>query len=201
MENIMQLVAITGMPGSGKSLVRSLFSDLGVPTFDADAHARACLAPGEPLTQQVLVHCPACANTDGTINRKVLAEYIFADKNLRDWLEALIHPVVRQRLSAWAASEQHHLYGVAELPVLTAKNQPPGITRICVVDAPEAVCRQRVLARDQRSGAQISALFAAQQSRADRLAWADDILHNTGSLQDCKRQVLALHAQYCQLQP
>ncbi|WP_144774238.1 dephospho-CoA kinase [Luteimonas sp. J16] len=176
------IVGLTGGVASGKSEVARCFEALGVTVADADVAAREAVAPG----------------SDG------LAEGVFADDAARLTLEAIVHPRVRTLLRT-ACEAAPGAYAVAAIPLLaeaatTSGGGPraayPWLHRVLVVDVPVEVQRSRLLARDGIDLALADRMIAAQASRAERLAIADDILVNDGPIDALPPQVAALDAQY-----
>ena len=119
---LMRVLGITGGIATGKSTVIKMLADLGVATISADTIARALLAPGTSTTAAVLAAFPACADASGeAINRRALAEIIFADADARKRLEALTHPAIigalQDQIAEWHASDTART-AAAEIPLL-----------------------------------------------------------------------------------
>lgn len=200
-------VGLTGGIASGKSTVARQFQALGVPVIDADLVSRELMAPGAPLTQQILARFeapvrerygqPLC-RADGTLDRALLRRLIFDDPTQRRALEALTHPAIRARMQA-RASEAGGVYQIHVIPLLVENQAAARVDRVLVVDCPEALQLQRLQARDGSSESPARALLAAQASREARLAAADDVIRNDGDTAALAPQVQALHRKYLAL--
>ena len=195
----MFVVGLTGGIGSGKSAVGECFRALGVKVVDADQASRRVVEPGMPALAAIAEHFGAdILLADGNLNRAAMREKIFANPPDKLWLEGLLHPLIIQ----WTLRELDSApgpYAILESPLLLEMGQHRQVNRVLVVDVPVAVQIQRATARDSNSEAQIRAIIAAQMPREDRLAAADDVIDNTGTLEDLKDQVARLHHSYLQL--
>lgn len=195
----MLAVGLTGGIGSGKTAVSDAFAHRGVPVIDTDVLARELVGPGEPaLTEIVNLFGPACLDATGALDRGYMRQTVFADTALRRRLEAILHPrihrAVRERLAALEAP-----YGLVVVPLLLEAGMADLFQRILVVDAPEALQVERVMRRDGVDSLQAQRMVAAQASRAQRLALADDVIENSGDLAELDTQVEALHRKYLAL--
>lgn len=192
----MFVVGVTGGIGCGKSAVTDRFAALGVPVIDADRVARTVVEPGQPALVEIVEQFGAAAlNADGTLNRAWLREAIFADPQAKTTLEQILHPRIR--------AEMHHqleqfdtAYAIFSIPLLFETGQDKHVNRILVVDCPPELQLSRVTRRDQTSDAQTKAIIASQIARDKRLAKADDIIDNSGSLDDLQLPVEQLHRKY-----
>ena len=192
-------VGLTGGIGSGKSAVSGLFSALGVNIIDADIIARHCVEPGTPALQSIHQrYGEAILTIKGELNRQKLREIIFHDPAQKAWLEALLHPQIR-RLIMQAIDTSQGCYSMLVSPLLLETDQHELVDRILVIDCEERLQLQRATARDQSSEAAIEAIMATQLPRGDRLARADDIIYNNGSLEALAPQVEKLHQIYLTL--
>lgn len=199
----MFVTGLTGGIGSGKSAASERFAELGVTVVDADALAREVVAPGTPALDaiserfglQVLL-------PDGQLDRGALRGIIFADAAQRDWLEQLTHPLVReltyQRLQATRHDDEAP-YRILESPLLLETGGQHFVDRVLVIDCPRELQLARVMQRDGNEEAQVLRMLDAQMSRDARLALADDIIDNSGSLEDLHSAVESLHARYLEL--
>ena len=189
-------IALTGGIASGKSTVSAMFADLGVALIDADLIAREVQAVGAPVLQQIFerfgdhVRLP-----DGSLDRPALRAIVFSDPGLRRELEAIVQPAIRARSEELAARATGH-YVIYVIPLLAETRSQARFDRVLVVDCPEALQLQRLLARDGCDPKQAHAILAAQASRAERLAIADDVLTNEGPADFLRQRVLALHQKY-----
>lgn len=193
------IVGLTGGIASGKSAVARLFADLGVPVIDLDLIARELVAPGEPLLERVLERFgPGVAAPDGSLDRRALRRRVFADARERHDLEALLHPALFER-ALRRATDAGGPYQIIVNPLLVETAGRVHYDRVLLVDCPEALQRARLAARDGSGPAEIEAMLAAQATRAQRLAVADDVIVNDGDLAALPARVALLHAQYRRL--
>ena len=193
------LIGLTGGIASGKSTVAQRFMDLGVPVIDADAAAREVVAPGKPGLQQVIDRFGSrVVAENGELDRRALREIVFSDPDARRDLEAILHPLIRTDMDRNAAAAVGP-YIVMAIPLLIEGGSRDRVDRILVVDVDEAVQLQRVMARDHCSSEQAQAILASQAPRTARLAAADDVLPNGGTVTELRQAVDALHQQYLRL--
>jgi dephospho-CoA kinase len=192
-------IGLTGGIASGKSTVAQRFAELGIPVIDADAAARDVVAPGTPgLANVVERFGPGVVAENGELDRRALRQLIFNDPGARQDLEALLHPLIRSAMER-SAEAAVGPYFVMAIPLLVESASRDRVDRILVVDVDEALQLQRVQARDGGSLDQARAILASQASRAARLAAADDVLLNTGTVTDLRQAVDRLHAKYLRL--
>jgi dephospho-CoA kinase len=192
-------IGLTGGIASGKSTVAQRFTELGVPVIDADAAARAVVAPGTPGLAAVLKRFGrGVAAENGELDRRALRELIFREPGSRQDLEAILHPLIRADMER-SADRAVGPYVVMAIPLLVEGGPSDRVDRILVVDVDEAVQLQRVMARDGCTLEQARAILASQASRSARLAVADDVLLNAGTVTDLRQAVDHLHERYLHL--
>ncbi len=192
-------IGLTGGIASGKSTVARRFTELGVPVIDADAAARAVVAPGTPGLAAVSARFgPGVLADNGELDRRALRDLIFKDPALRQDLEAILHPLIRADMEQ-SAELAVGPYVVMDIPLLVEGGSRDRVDRILVVDVDEAVQLQRVVARDGCTEQQARAILASQATRTARLAAADDVLPNTGTVTDLRQAVDRLHERYLRL--
>ena len=193
------VVGLTGGVASGKSEVARRFEALGITVVDADVVAREVVEPGTPgLAEVVARFGPDVLQPGGALDRGALRKRVFADAGARRALEAIIHPRIRAEIDARCRADAGP-YVVAAIPLLTeggGRGAYPYLARILVVDVPVALQRERLMARDGIDRTLADAMIAAQASRAQRLAIADDILVNTMAREGLAEPVRALDARY-----
>ena len=192
-------VALTGGIGSGKSTIANGFAALGVTIIDADVIAREVVEPGSPALQAIVErHGKSLLTEQGTLFRARLREIIFQSPEEKHWLNSHLHPLINartQQLKAQARSP----YVLWVVPLLVENQLQHQANRILVVDVDEATQLQRTQLRDNISLEQAKNILAAQATRQQRLACADDIIDNSGAPEDALPQVAELHQRYLAL--
>ncbi|MCH9300364.1 dephospho-CoA kinase [Pantoea allii] len=192
-------VALTGGIGSGKSTIAEYFAASGVDIIDADVIAREVVEPGTPALQAIIArYGDAIVNEQGALHRSRLREIIFATPDEKRWLDALLHPLINartQQLKAQAVSP----YVLWVVPLLVENQLQRQADRVLVVDTDEETQLKRTLQRDNVSPDQAKRILAAQATRQQRLACADDIIDNSGAPENALPQVAQLHQLYLKL--
>lgn len=193
------ILGLTGGIGSGKSAAADAFARLGIETIDADHAARWVVEPGRPALQTIVERFgPRVLLDDGQLNRSVLRERIFAEPKQRQWLEKLLHPLIREEIKLFLESAQLP-YAVLVSPLLIESGQYENVQRILVVDVPPELQMARALQRDQVSEEQLQAIMKTQLQRDERLKYADDVLCNAADKATLEREVARLHNYYLTL--
>jgi dephospho-CoA kinase len=193
----MYVVAITGGIGSGKTTIANQFAELGIDVVDADVIAREVVEPGTPALAAIAAHFgPDVITPDGQLDRRGLRERVFSNPDAKVWLNALLHPLIRQEMLRQCAAARSS-YCLLVVPLLVENKLTGLANRVLVIDVDEATQIERTCRRDGVSRAQAQAILAAQASRAERLAAADDVLDNkNGAPETIKQRILALHETY-----
>jgi dephospho-CoA kinase len=193
-------IGLTGGIASGKSTVTQRFAELGIPVIDADVAARIVVEPGKPGLEQVVRRFGlGVLDTSGNLDRPALRALIFNDSASRQALDAILHPLIRVEMEQQAARATGP-YLVMAIPLLIEGGRAhERVDRVLVVDVDEALQLQRVEARDGCSPNQARAILASQVSREARLAAADDVLRNSGTVADLRQAVDRLHEKYLHL--
>ena len=194
------IVGLTGGIGSGKSAAAQVFEELGATVIDTDAIAHALTAPGGAAIEPVRISFGAGYLTpDGALSRAHMRELVFADAAKKNLLESILHPMIRARTSELALAARSP-YVILMVPLLVESNDyRRRCQRILVVDCPEELQIERVMARSGLSADQVRAIMANQVTRGARLAAADDVIDNSQDPAHLRRQVEALHARYLQI--
>jgi dephospho-CoA kinase len=190
------LIALTGGIASGKTAVAQLFAKLGVPVLDTDQIARDVVEPGSPVLARIARDFGQdILDTAGRLDRGRMRERIFSDPSERKKLESILHPAIREEL--WRRSaEAQGAYQIHVIPLLVESSQRGVYNRILLVDCPEEEQIRRLTQRDQSSLEMAQNILAAQASREQRLSVADDVIVNTGTLEDLPGFVATLHNNY-----
>jgi dephospho-CoA kinase len=192
-------VVLTGGIASGKSTVSGLFEALGVPVVDTDRISRELVEAGKPALEAIVdAFGRECLDGEGGLDRRRMRSVIFADPEARKRLESILHPLiggeVLRRITALDAT-----YCIVVIPLYTESSAYGWIDRVLVVDADADTQIARVMARDGASRELARAILASQASRSERLALADDVIRNEGSMDQLAAQVRELHRQYSAL--
>lgn len=192
-------IGLTGGVASGKSAAGDAFEALGITVVDADRLARDAVQPGQPALDDIRkVFGDAVFQPDGALDRRLLRALVFEDGAARERLEVIVHPHVRAALGR-AREGAHSAYVVLMVPLLVESGLDRMTDRVLVVDVPENVQIARLIARDEIDEPLARQMLAAQATRRMRLDRADDVLVNTGTLDDLRQRVARLHRDYLKL--
>ncbi len=193
------VLGLTGGIGSGKTAVADRFASLGVHVVDADQAARWVVEPGRPALLQIVERFGKdVLLQSGELNRAELRQRIFVDPTERQWLEKLLHPLIRAEVAQQLALADSS-YAIMVSPLLIESGQYRQVGRVLVVDVPESLQIARTTARDQASEEQVRAILSAQVQREERLKHADDVLVNDRDLSWLGVEVERLHRFYLTL--
>jgi dephospho-CoA kinase len=173
-------VGLTGGIGSGKSSVANIFAALGAPVIDTDQLSRDVLAPGQPLLGEIFrVFGADLRRPDGGLDRSMLRTRVFADPTLRARLEAITHPAIAGEMEARVVElPAHTLYVLLVIPLLVEAGWRSRVDRVLLVDCPEPVQVERIMARDGIDAQAAWTMVRSQASREARLRVADDVIDN-----------------------
>lgn len=195
----MFVVGLTGGIGSGKSAVSGRFEQLGITVVDADIVAREVVQPGEPALKSIAQQFgSAILLEDGNLNRATLRKIVFDQPEKRDWLEQLLHPLIRERILL-QLTQAASAYAILASPLLLETDQHLLVDHTVVVDVDEATQISRTAMRDDTDSNQVKAIIAAQMPRGDKLARADSLIDNSGSEELLQPQIEALHNRFLTL--
>ncbi|GAA1602287.1 dephospho-CoA kinase [Kribbella karoonensis] len=183
-------VGLTGGIGSGKSAVSARLADRGAVVIDSDLLAREVVAAGtDGLAEVVAAFGDGVLTADGELDRPALGKIVFGDEPARRKLEAIIHPRVRARAAEIEAAAASDAIVVHDIPLLVETGQADRFDLVLVVDVPVEVQVERLTAQRGMAAAEAEQRIASQASRADRLAVADVVVDNSGSLDDLDRRL------------
>ena len=195
----MLIIGLTGGIGSGKSVASDKFKSLGVAVVDADVASRTVVEPGKPALKEIQDHFGSGIITaEGKLDRNNLREIIATDPEERKWLESVTHPKIGEQITK-EISESTSVYTLFVAPLLLETNSQEMCSRVVVVDVPKDVQIRRTAKRDKVSPNQVEQMVAAQMEREKRLEKADDVLLNSGTIEDLEKQVEELHKKYIQM--
>lgn len=194
-------IGLTGGIGSGKSLVADLLGARGAAIIDTDLIAHQLTAPGGAAMPAIReAFGEEVVTAEGALDRAAMREKVFSDAEARRRLEAILHPMIGHQTELAAQAAADAPYRVFVVPLLVESGRwTERVDRVLVVDCPEALQLERVMQRNRLSAAQVEAIMAAQASRAQRLAAADDVIVNDGTLSQVEAAVARLHGVYLDL--
>ena len=194
------VIGLTGGIGSGKSAAADAFAKLGATVVDTDLIAHELTAPGGAAVAEIARQFgKAFIDATGAMDRKRMRALVFSDAEEKQRLEALLHPMIRaeslRRIEAAAGP-----YVVHVVPLLVeSPDYRQRVGRVLVVDCPEALQVARVRQRSMLPEGEIKRIIASQIQRERRLAAADDVIDNSGSIAALQQQVEKLHEKYLAL--
>lgn len=193
-------VGLTGGIGSGKTTVADMLAARGAAVVDTDLIAHQLTMPGGLAIPEIHAQFGAAFLTpDGAMNRARMREYVFAEPDAKVRLEAILHPLIRIETER-AAAEAQGVYLIFVVPLLVeSRGWKDRVSRVLVVDCQEVTQVRRVMSRSGLTEPQVHAIMAAQVSREERLAAADDVIDNDGEASALIPQVEQLHARYLAL--
>ena len=193
------IVGLTGGIGSGKSTVADLFQQLGIPVIDADVIAHTLVEPGQPALVEIIEAFGAnTVDASGVLDRARLRKLVFSDPEQRRRLEAILHPKIRRKIITLTTNIRTP-YCIVVIPLLLETDQRDLVDRILVVDTGVDKQIARVTMRNGLPKHEIMAIITAQASRERRLAAADEVIDNNGSLNELNSQVRAQHEKYLKI--
>ena len=192
-------IALTGGIGSGKSVVASLFEELGVPIIDSDAISKNIILPNKPCFKEIINQFGGKILTnEGTIDRYKLREIIFDDAVARVKLENILHPVIFKNIDSQIALINYP-YCLVIVPLLIETKSTQRFDRILVIDTLESLQLKRVVERDSASPILIKKIIKTQVSRKERLHYANDIIVNNKKIINLNKSIDDLHKRYLKL--
>ena len=194
------VVGLTGGIASGKTTVANLFHDhFQIEIVDADIIAREVVEPGsEGLGQILSRYGDELLTHDGVLNRPRLREIIFAQPEEKQWLDALLHPLIRLRMTQ-QLKQVTSPYALLVIPLMVENNLQTLADHILVVDVDESTQIERTMNRDGVSENQAKSILKSQASREARLAIANDVITNHTKNQQLLYQITKLHKKYLEM--
>jgi len=192
----MLIIAITGGIGAGKSATVDMFKQHGVPIIDTDIIARELVDSDPAILEAITTEFGnEVLNNNNELDRAKLREIIFNDDSKRDALQNILHPRIHQQVLQDIQSLNSE-YCIIVIPLLVESKHAYPYDRVLLIDANESTQLQRASKRDNNNKKLIQKIMAAQASRDQRHAVADDIIDNNGSLAELQEQVDSLHSKY-----
>lgn len=192
------IVGITGGIGSGKSAVTDRLIARGITVVDADRVARDVVEPGTPALAHIVDHFGQDILTEtGTLDRSQLRAIVFANEAQRKVLEGITHPAIQRTIGEQLEAAKGP-YTVLSSPLLLEGQQRQWVDWVVVVDVPETVQLERTMIRDNNGETLVRNIMAAQLPRQARLAQADQVIDNGGSLAALEQAVTTLHEELLQ---
>ncbi len=193
------IVGLTGGIGSGKTTVANIFAAYGVTLIDADIIARDIVKPQTPALVKIVERFGNnYLGADGYLDRAKLREKVFNDSTAKQWLNNLLHPLIRSTIGK-ELSAAKSAYCLLIAPLLIENKLTHYVNRVLVVDVDEKTQLTRAMLRDNNSQTLIKNIMKSQLPRQERLAVADDIIDNTVALDKVHKQVEKLHQFYLNL--
>jgi dephospho-CoA kinase len=194
------IVGLTGGIGSGKSAAADAFGKLGAAVVDTDLIAHELTRAGGAAIQGVRqLFGDSAIAADGAMDRKAVRERVFSDAKAKQQLEGLRHPMIRAESERQiAAAEAPYVVHVVPL-LVESPDYRKRVQRVLVVDCPEALQVARVQSRSGLAQAEVEAIVRSQVSRDKRLAAADDVIDNSGTIAALQKRVQELHQTYLEL--
>ena len=197
----MMIVGLTGGIGSGKSEAARLFAALGVPVIDTDTIAHELTAAGQPaLANIAAAFGEEAISPDGSLNRPYMRKKVFSDSSAKQTLEGILHPMIRAEVTARLSANASAPYQIVMVPLLFETGAySTMIARSLVIDCDESLQVRRAMARSRLTEMEVRAIMDTQCFREQRLALADDVIDNSGSLENLETQVREKHEKYIRL--
>lgn len=190
------IVGLSGGIGSGKTAVSDRFATRGITVVDADVIARQVVEPGSDALKAIQQHFgDAIVGANGELRRAELRKRVFSNAEDKQWLEALLHPLIATE-TLNQLEQAKGAYVIYVSPLLVEGGQKALCDRLLVIDVPESVQVARTMTRDDNDQAQVERIMASQASRQQRLDAADDVVDNSGDIEQLDAKVETLHQQY-----
>ena len=190
----MTSIAITGGIGSGKSYVSALLQAAGIPVYNTDNEAKRLMLSDEGIRQDLIALLGEGVYTDGTLNKPMLASYLFAGPENAARINAIVHPRVKADFRRWMEEQEGQEIVGLECAILFEAGFADTVDAVVTVYAPEALRVERAMKRDGATEAQIRARIAAQMDEEEKCRLSDYIIYNDGSI-SLENQLSALVAQ------
>ncbi|MEM8506801.1 MAG: dephospho-CoA kinase [Bacteroidota bacterium] len=188
------IVGLTGGIGSGKSTVAHLFRKHGVPVYDSDVEAKKIMEGSEEVRQAIINQFGNKAYSGQKLNKTVIADEVFGNRDRLKTLNAIVHPAVREHFWKWV-EQQEFPYVIQETALIFENKMQGNFDRIVLVTAPEETRIQRVIERDKVSKQQVRARMANQLPDTEKIKEADIVIQNL-DLNTTEAKVTEIHHQF-----
>ena len=194
----MNLVALTGGIGSGKSAATEVFSRLGVPVIDVDVISHQLTSATSPVMVKIAAEFgEEYIAENGALNRPLMRQLVFRDTYARGRLNAILHPAIYEEVVKQINANQQSLYQVIAVPLLVESEQYQKLVHhVLLIDCDESLQVKRVMERSQLSEDEVMSIMRAQSSRQERIMIADTIIVNDGNLQELAKKIQDFHENY-----
>ena len=195
----MLIIGLTGGIGSGKTAASDIFESLGVNVVDADIVAREVVEPEKPALNKIAKHFGKdILHDDGHLDRAQLRSIIFSQPLEKEWLENLLHPLIRQEIQA-QLDRSTSQYAILVSPLLLETDQSKIVNRILLIDVPPNIQIERAAQRDNNSRQQIQKIIDSQLPRDVKISKSDDVICNDQSFAELEKKIIEQHAFYLEL--
>lgn len=195
----MLVIGLTGGIASGKTAVANLFTEFGITIIDTDKIAHQLVEPGKAPYQKIIDKFGSeILHKNSQLNRPALRERIFANPDDKQWLESLLHPLIRE-ITAFQIEQANSDYCIVVIPLLYETWPNPLLDRVLVIESNPDIQLQRLLLRDDISKTLAHSMIKQQASNAQRLSLADDVIKNEADLDQLLTDVSKMHYKYQQI--
>ncbi|WP_301108480.1 dephospho-CoA kinase [Sporosarcina sp.] len=189
------IIGLTGSIASGKSTVANMLREKGYPIVDADVIAREVVEPGSPLLNEIQnVFGDEVIQEDGSLNREKLGSVVFSDETKRRQLNELMHPAIRGEMVRQKEQyvEQGFKTVIMDIPLLFESKLQSYVEKILVVSVTKQLQKERLIARNELSETEADARIASQLDLKIKEQGADAVIHNDGTIEETKRQLIKI---------
>jgi len=192
----MKIIGLTGSIGSGKSTVAGFFRELGARLIDADMVARKVVEPGKPALKKLTdAFGSKILNTDGTLNRKIVADIVFNSDEKRELLNSIIHPAIFDETNRSIddfKKDNADIVIIEAALLLEKKGLIKLIDKLIVVSIDEETQKKRLIGRGDLTHEQINARIKSQLSNSEKIKHADYIIDNNGNQEETRKHVMEI---------
>ncbi|ATF08943.1 dephospho-CoA kinase [Candidatus Enterovibrio altilux] len=193
------VIGLTGGICSGKTTVANFFKVIDIDIIDADIIARQVVEPGTSgLSAIITKFGDTILDENKTLNRTKLREHIFSNLDDKAWLNAMLHPKIKQEMIMQTQNASLP-YCMLVAPLLIENSLQSLCDRILVVDVSEKIQVARIIQRDNVDDIQVKNIFLSQATRKERLLFADDVIKNECNDEELSAKVAILHSKYLTL--